>query len=161
MSTESPFSRATVLPLVAVGFGWAALCWQLSNAGHQPRGPTPLPDWYRVQALLVPVLVPALGIFAGWLARRVTGGTERLAAEVARSIAWPLGAFVFVDALTYSLGGFAALAPAFLVAGPLAVLAAMGSAGRAVAAHSAHTRPYVVGAVSVVLALGLGAPLLR
>ena len=37
---------------------WSALCVALDAAGHVPSGPTPLDRWYRVQAVLVWVVVP-------------------------------------------------------------------------------------------------------
>ena len=112
--------------LVLVGLGWAALCLALDAAGHAPtRPPLPVDRWYRVQALLVPGLVPAMGALAAGLARRWLGPvappTTGPALRVALGL--PLGAFIAGDALAWGIFGHAAMAPASALLGAAALVA--------------------------------------
>lgn len=154
--------------LVLVGLGWAVFCLALDAAGHAPsRPPLPVARWYRVQAVLLPVLVPLMGELAGHIAawRLARHGHARRPVDrqaLRLGLALPLGGFVLGDAVGWAVLGFEQLA---LVSGLLGLLALPAMVG--ISAAGLHRpglawgRRAAVAAVSLGIAGALGSLVLR
>jgi hypothetical protein len=151
-----------------VGLAWAVFCLALDAAGHAPsRPPLPVARWYRVQAVLLPVLVPLMGELAGHVSvwRLVRHGhaprpVDRQALRL--GLAVPLGVFVLGDAVGWAVLGFEQLAPVSALLGLLALPAMVGiSAAGLHRPGLAWGRSVAVAAVSLGIAGALGSLLLR
>jgi len=104
--TESSDRRRALLFLGVATAAWSSLCAGLHSAGHSPTGPTPLDNWYGIQAFLVWAIVPLQGLLVGRLAAWRSG------ADAAGRWAGTLGfssAVLFLvatDVLAWALVGF-------------------------------------------------------
>lgn len=163
---QRPATGRALLGLV--GLAWAAFCLALDAAGHAPsRPPLPLERWYRVQAVLLPVLVPLMGELAGriaaWRLARIGHAPRPEDRQALRlGLALALGAFVLGDALGWAILGFDELAPLSALLGLLALPAMVGiSAAGLRRPGLAWGRRVAVATLSLGLAGALGSLVLR
>lgn len=127
------------LAVLVVGLTWGALSATLHLGGHSPSAPVLFygrPGYYLMQAILLPVLLPAgwgiLAVVAGRTLGAPTAGVARaLAAPYAGAVLWGL---VVPDTLAYAVGGFEGLGRILPITGGLVVVGASVLGVRAAAA---------------------------
>lgn len=122
-------ARRAGLWVGGAGLAWAGLCLALWRDGQQPSGPTgPVDpgDWYLLQALALPWLLPILwGIQAAVTAWLVSSPRAAWVAPLGRAYAGAVGlALVAPECLAYAVGGAPGLRAAAPVAGATVVLVA-------------------------------------
>jgi hypothetical protein len=165
--------KLSILALAAASGAWALLCLVLALGGHAPSVvllPIPRDSYYMAQAAFVVPLSFALwgicSVVAQQVARKL-GGSGRLE-PTARGMAFALAApillaIVIPDLIIYGAFGFSALARAVRVTAPLAAIASVLLAMRAVRVQHALSRPraLVSGALGVLAQAAIGGIFLR
>jgi hypothetical protein len=155
-----PLRQAAIRVGLAV-VAWSGLCVALDQAGHAPSGPTLLDRWYRVQAVVVFVVLPLQAWVAEWVAQRLQPTPEARGA-VASALGTGLLVFLVVDIAAWVMLGFEWLGVVLAVSAPLCVALIFGLGARRFVVHG-RSWAQALGAVTagVLVALILGGPLLR
>ncbi len=139
---------------------WSVLCGALELAGHGPSGPTPLPHWYGIQALLVWAVVPLQAAVADRVVVRLMGPVGAGAGRLGWSVV--VAGLVATDLAAWGLLGFARLGSVLPFTLTTSVLWGIG-----VGTWSLRTSGRTVGArmgamgAAIAVAAVLGAPVLR
>ena len=161
MTTASRELRQGLVASGVAGLAWSALCVALDQAGHTPSGPTLVDRWYRVQAVLVLVVVPLQAFLGDGVARWVARAPEPRGV-VARAYGMGVLVFVLVDALAWAVLGFDKLGPVLVVSAPgcLLLMVAVGARGL-VGVGVGWARAAGAVLLGVLAAVVVGGPLLR
>ncbi|MFT5685351.1 MAG: hypothetical protein ACI8RZ_006302 [Myxococcota bacterium] len=154
-----------VVLVAAEGAAHGALCLWLYADGHAPSfvgWPIDPQRYYLVEALALPVLMPALWWVACRVAARIAAvSPDDLAVPLSRALALPtLLLLVLPDTIAYALGGMPALTMAARTIGPVLLLALLLSAG--ISVHRiTPKRGALAGVCGLMVALLLGGLVIR
>lgn len=149
------------------GLVWTLLCAVLWRDGHQPHaGPlgVQIQNWYLIQGVITPVLIPLLAWIHTETTARLIPTTTASVHQLTRAYAVALTvALLGPELLAYALGGFALLSAIAPVCGLLVVISAWASAAFVVRRQGDASWPTAITRVlpGLVLQAAVGAMVLR